>query len=416
MMLSPIEKLTSELTKLGSSMTPQTVATWQMEQIRKVLAIAKEKSYFYSQKFAGIDISKIKTPQDMQFLPFTTPADIKTSPDSFLCVPARYISRIRTLKTSGSTAAPKRIFFTENDTQRTVRFFSHGMTTFTSPGDSVMIAMSDDSTDSIASLLKNGVEQMGASAKIHGAIKDIDSAVEDARDADVIVGLPSEIRYLCTNCPKLRPKAVLLSADYVSQSIIGSLQQTWHCDVYTHYGLTETCYGCAVQCAGFEAQHIRHEEDYIEIIDPLTGAVLPAGERGEIVITAFANEAMPLVRYRTGDMSSIVDTPCACGGVLPRLGKVYGRIVAENTTVKEVPCIETLEEIVYAIPQVSNFKAQMEDGVLAIAVNATSPLDTDTIAEKIRGVYPGIRVSVFMQDVDHAILAGGKSRIFVHGE
>jgi len=413
-MLSPIEALTSEITKLGSSITPQSLISWQMEQIRNTITIAKEKSRFYSQKLSGIDALKIKTPQDMRLLPFTTAADIEISPDSFLCVPARDISRIRTLKTSGSTSAPKRIFFTENDTQRTVRFFSCGMTTFTQPGQHVMIAMSDDSPESIASLLKKGVEQMGASAKIHGAIRDIGAARDDANVSDVIVGLPSEIRYLCSCCQELRPKAVLLSADYVPQSIIDSLHQIWHCDVYTHYGLTETCYGCAVQCSEFEAQHIRHEEDYIEIVDPQSDAVLPAGTRGEIVITAFANEAMPLIRYRTGDISSIVEMPCACGGMLPRLGKVYGRIMVDDAASMMQPCIEVLDEIIYSAPQVRTFRAQMEGRLLKVSVDAAGPFDTDAITAQIHTVYPDIEVSVFLQEIGAAAFTGGKSRIFTH--
>ena len=85
-------------------------------------------------------------------------------------------------------------------------------------------------------------------------------------------------------------------------------------------------------CAGLHAVLEQARADGVEpeqggvFVHPVTGKVLPAGETGELVITTLQRRAMPLLRYRTGDMASLLDGPCACGSPLPRLGPVLGRI------------------------------------------------------------------------------------------
>ena len=104
------------------------------------------------------------------------------------------------------------------------------------------------------------------------------------------------------------------------------VEQGWDCLVLDHYGSTESAFAGAVQCRCREGRHVRALDLLLEIVHPVTGKVLPAGETGELVITTLQRRAMPLLRYRTGDMASLLDGPCACGSPLPRLGPVLGRI------------------------------------------------------------------------------------------
>ena len=92
-----------------------------------------------------------------------------------------------------------------------------------------------------------------------------------------------------------------------------------------HYGLTETCYGCALECPAHNGYHLRWLDVVVEIVDMDGDTVLPPGEVGEVVLTTL-REAMPLIRYRTGDVASLLPGPCACGSPLKRLGPVLGRI------------------------------------------------------------------------------------------
>ena len=114
-----------------------------------------------------------------------------------------------------------------------------------------------------------------------------------------------------------------------------ALARSWNCLMLDHYGFTETGYGCAVECpaadirrtdGGASGAHIRALDVLVEIVDMDGDAVLPPGNVGEVVITTLNREAMPLVRYRTGDAASLVPGPCACGSPQPRLGPILGRI------------------------------------------------------------------------------------------
>ena len=399
-MISPVEKLTTERTGLGGNMTIQSLSEWQLGRIRHALSYVKKRSSFYSKHLADIDESQIRTFTNIENIPFTTQQNIIDSSSGFLCVPNKEIARIRTFMTSGSTAKAKRIYFTDNDIERTVSFFAHGMTTMVSRGERVVIMMSDGKPGSIADLLQKGLERMGVPSKIHGNITDVETAASDASEVQCIVGMPSEINYLCVTYPSLRPTSVLLSADYAPRSIINKIRKNWHCKVFTHYGMTETCYGCAVQCTEESGHHIRHEDLYLEIIDPVDGSPMSAGCEGEIGITVFANEAMPLIRYRTGDIGSIVMDKCTCGGILPRLSKVKGRLnnIIEISSGINIS-IEQLDEIIYRIDSVRTYNAELDlhsnKKTLSLIIDSYGGLDREKIIQHIRKSIPeGITTEV----------------------
>ena len=392
-MISPVERLTADITGLGSNMTIQSLSEWQLRRIRDTLSHVKKRSPFYSKYLVDIDESQIQSLADIKRIPFTTQQDIIDQSSGFVCVPDKEIARIRTFMTSGSTAKAKRIYFTDNDITRTVSFFAHGMTTMVSSGEKVLIMMSDGKPGSIADLLQKGLDRVGVSSKIHGNIADVETAASDASEVQCIVGMPSEINYLCVTHPSLRPASVLLSADYAPESIINKIKKNWRCKVFTHYGMTETCYGCAVQCTEGSGHHIRHEDMFLEIIDPVDGSSIPIGCEGEIVLTVFANQAMPLIRYRTGDIGSIVIDKCICGGILPRLSKVKGRLnniikISEGQNIS----IEQLDEIIYGIDTVRTYNAELElhpdKKTLSLVIDSYGSLDIEDIIQNIRQVVP----------------------------
>ena len=212
---------------------------------------------------------------------------------------------------------------------------------------------------------------MGAEAQIHGNMLDIDKGGEAAKRADCRVGVPAELVRLCRSYPQLRPERVLLTADYVTEAIVGDRESTRRCKTFSHYGMTETGYGCAVQCDRGEAHHLRHADVLVEIVDPLGDARLGAGEVGEVVVTTFLHEAMPLLRYRTGDLASMVTEPCPCGGALPRLGRVKGRIadIAElGNGAWITPC--ELDEAVYRCDGIRDYRAKIfrRSGTTALSI------------------------------------------------
>jgi phenylacetate-coenzyme A ligase PaaK-like adenylate-forming protein len=125
-------------------------------------------------------------------------------------------------------------------------------------------------------------------------------------------------------------RTILLSAQFISDTDKRIIENSWDCTVYEHYGMTEMGLGGAMQCEERVGYHPREADLLFEIIDPDTGDVLPDGAYGEIVFTTLTRQAMPLIRYRTGDFSRWLPEPCACGSVLKRLYKVGDRAERKN--------------------------------------------------------------------------------------
>ena len=125
--------------------------------------------------------------------------------------------------------------------------------------------------------------------------------------------------------PPLRLKSVLLSADCAARSLVRTIEASWRCRVFDHYGMTEMGLGGGIDCRARAGYHLRENDLYFEVVDPATGRPVPEGESGEVVFTTLNRLGMPLIRYRTGDISRFLPEPCSCGSGLRRLDYIGGR-------------------------------------------------------------------------------------------
>lgn len=408
-MMSPVENWIAEKTGLRDNLSPQTLKTWQRETLKAAAQYAWGNSRFYREKLDSI--------ADMTELPFTFPADIARDPFAFLAVPQHEVARVTTLRTSGTTGTKKRILFTAGDLERTQAFFAVGMSTMLRHGEQAMILISDDTENSLGSLLTSAIVRLGASARILGKIPNASEAIHASKDADCLIGMPAELFYMSRTEPNLRPKSVLLTADYVPQCVIESIRATWRCRVFSHYGLTEAGFGFAVDCDYHTGYHTRDADFIIEIIDPETCQPVHPGEQGEIVITSLHNEAMPLIRYRTGDISRMIHTSCGCGGILPRLGRIEGR--CENTVSigdSETLSIHRLDELLFAHRAVRGFDAFLtpegEQHTLHLTIDAYTRLDPASLAANLP---PGLIIEIAYGNAD-PFAHRGKRRIHLCAE
>jgi phenylacetate-CoA ligase len=407
---SPVEAWTAACTGLASPLTPATLAAWQLERVRAAIRYARGRSRFYWRALTGVDETSWSSLDDVRHVPFTWPADVARDPLAFVCVPQSTIARVTTIPTSGTTGPSKRVSFTERDLQRTIAFFEHGMQTLVRTGDHVLILMSGETEHSMARLLEAGLSRVGVTAEIRGRLWDAARALAAARSADCIVGVPAEVFYLSRIDGRLRPKNVLLSADYVPPSIVSGIERAWHCDVLTHYGMTESGFAWAVQCGAKAGHHLRHAELLTEIVALDSGDPVEPGELGEITLTTLVNEAMPLIRYRTGDLSRIVVEPCACGGVLPRLGRVEGR---RETDVQPghgpTLSMHRLDDWLFAVPGMRAFSASLRtcgaEHTLELAVDADPPVQEAAVAAWLPD---GVRLQIRQSMIDP--FAGGTKR------
>ena len=290
----------------------------QLAALNAQLAYAASRSPYYREALAPL--GTLRSLDGLRRAPFLTAEKLKTQGSRLSCVSAASIARIVSLRSSGTTDRPKRLFFTRGDLERTVDFFCEGMQWLSAPGDRVGVFFPAGSPDGICDLLCRGLERFGARPEAFGAIADAAASAEAVRrDApDVLVGMPWQLRALALALPELRPKAVLLSADYVPQSLAAFIESVWRCPVAAHYGMTESGYGLAVQHPGAPGMYVRRSDFLLEVVDPASGAPLPFGAEGELVLTSLRREAMPLIRYRTGDRAVLADEK--------RIARVPGRL------------------------------------------------------------------------------------------
>lgn len=314
--------------KCGISHPPVQAAVrqYQMQKMREIARYASQHSRFYRELYRGYDLDQ------PQKLPLISSADIVEQGSAMVCMSQTKIKRIVSMTTSGSTGKPKRIYFSPADLELTMDFFAHGMLYLTGPQQKVMIFMDGATEDSLGDLLARGLRRIGSLPLVHGYVRDQQQAVAELREfsPQCIVGVPKQVLALAESLPELRPEKVLLSADNIPPELRQRVGELWQCQVFAHWGMRETGLGGAVECPEHQGQHIRHADLLLEIIDPDSGELLPEGEQGEIVVSTLNREAMPLLRYRTGDISYLISEPCACGSELSRLGEVGGHKIWEE--------------------------------------------------------------------------------------
>ncbi len=344
--------------------TRDMIEEYQLKKLHETIEWVKKKSRFYKNVFADIDVEYIKNLKDIEKLPFTSPSDIKEKGRQFICVSQDEIHRIVTLTTSGTTNEPKRIYFTKEDQELTIDFFHHGMKNLVVPKDRVLILMPGERPGSVGDLLQKGLEQLGACGIVYGPIDDLEKVwhILYKESINSIVGIPKQVLALARygNLTKkekfIKIKSVLLSADYVPNAIVDELKELWNCKVFEHYGMTEMGLGGGVYCEAFKGYHLREADLYFEIIDPYTGEVLEDGKYGEVVFTTLTRKGMPLIRYRTGDMSRFIPEPCPCGTILKRLDKVLYRIKnVIRLSNEKMLTISELDEILFSIKGILDY-------------------------------------------------------------
>lgn len=310
---------------------PHRLAQMQAQLLRGTLWQAM-RGGFYSRHFQDCDLD-IAELDDLARLPFTTAEDLRNWGD-FLCVSQGDVQRMVTLRTSGTTGQPKRLAFTDADLARTRDFFAVGMSQLVRAGQRLaVLLLGAERPDGVADLLRQaigsaGVEVLAPPPQARQCGEALARWVQQAA-AHCIVAAPAQLASLLGWFPGAGPKnlaGVLSSAEPLDTELGQRLRKVWQCEVLDHYGLTETAYGGAVECAAHDGFHVRELDVLIEIVDISGSKVLPTGEVGEVVVTTLQREAMPLVRYRTGDVARLLPGPCACGSPLRRLGSVLGRI------------------------------------------------------------------------------------------
>lgn len=307
------------------------LARFHLTALQHTLSHAKN-SRFYGSLLAHVHPESITQIKEFEQLPFTFPHQIRKNPKSFLAVSQDDIHRIVTLYTSGTTAAPKRIFFTANDLELTVEFFTTVLSRLMAAGETGLILLPGHTPASAGDLIRTAMEIIHATGIVHGVITDFQPVLDLMAwsGPSIIIGLPVQVLALSELIKKKRlspcsVRHVILTSDYSAPALRNRIESLLNCRVLDHYGMTETGFGGGIDCFHGQGYHVRETDLYIEIIDPDTGKPVPTGGWGEVVITTLSRQGMPLIRYRTGDVSRILAAPCPCGSPFRRMDHVRGR-------------------------------------------------------------------------------------------
>lgn len=356
---------------------------FRLEMLNAQLRRARYASRFY----AAYLPERLGSLRELEALPFTTAEDIKASGTAMVCVPAQDIARIVTLRTSGTQGAPKRLYFTRNDLERTVSFFAEGMAWMCRRGDGVGIFMPCASPDGIGDLLARGLEKIGTRPLRYGMVGSVSELLPRLKEErpQVLVGLPWQMRLLALAMPELRPRVVLLSADCVPDGMYELLREIWDCETLSHYGMTETGLGGAVEGFDHSGLFLRRDELYAEVVDPKTGLNLPDGEIGEIVLTTLRREAMPLFRYRTGDLGAL-----AADG-----SGNFARVLCRNLPAGDEPppaLLMELDRLLCPKRQILDYSVswKSDGGLLTLSLQASGSLEDckAAIFSAAEGLFP----------------------------
>lgn len=290
---------------------------------------------FYRNKFQenGIMPEDIKTLSDLQKLPFTTKVDLRDNyPYGLFTVPLEQIVRIHA--SSGTTGKPTVVGYTRNDIVNWSELMARSlMATGAGPHSVIQNAYGYGLfTGGLG--VHYGAERLGASIiPISGGNTQKQIMIMKDFGTTALTCTPSYAIYLAEvlNDMGIDPETLKLQigifgAEPWSESIRKEIEKKLKIKAYDIYGLSEIMGpGVAIECECQNGLHVWEDHFIPEIIDPVTLEVLPHGTQGELVITTITKEGIPILRYRTRDITTINDEPCPCGRTHLRISRLQGR-------------------------------------------------------------------------------------------
>lgn len=307
---------------------------YKLWQLKKTVRRVRTKSPFYRRLFekAGVTEDDLHSLEDIAKLPFTFPADLAGTSYSLLCTSQGEVEKPVTFYSSGSTGTKKRIFFSMADIQKILDFLPRGMNTVIGRDEArVLVFLQNSQGRGIGSILAQSLNAFG----MQGWTADLQDSTDDILRATVehkinvwfgdaitiyratrVLEKQADLRSLGMQC-------IFITMSNIPQSMIDYLHSAWGCRVSTHYGLTESGWGLAVDCDVCPGYHYDELDHIVEVIDPETGGPVPEGREGEVVLTNISRDCMPLIRYRTGDIATL--TKSVCGSHLMTLGHIRRR-------------------------------------------------------------------------------------------
>jgi phenylacetate-CoA ligase len=318
------------------TMPTKEIKKLQLKLLKQQVKHCYENSSFYHKKFdeATLKPDDICSLDDLAKIPFTIKSDLRDNyPYGMVAVKSDEICEIHA--SSGTTGNPIVGCYTKNDMDMWSELMARSIyTTGGRPQDTIHIAYGYGLfTGGLG--FHYGAQKLGAKiVPASGGMTQRQVKLMKDLGATILACTPSFAVYLAETMAQekvnpredLKLKIGMFGAEPWSDKIRERIEQELGINAFDIYGLTELCGpGVAIECPEHNGLHIAEDHFIVETIDPDTGEVLPTGEEGELVFTALTKTGLPMLRYRTRDISKIQTEPCKCGRTHARMMRVHGR-------------------------------------------------------------------------------------------
>ena len=312
----------------------KTIREMQLERLKHIVAYAYERVPMYKKRFDAIGLrpEHIKTLKDIEHIPYTTKDDLRDNyPFKLFAVPMKQIIRLHA--SSGTTGKPVVCGYTRKDLDNWSTCIARILTMAGATDEDIFHVAFGYGLFTGGFGLHYGIEKLGATV-VPVSSGNTERQIMLLKDfgATALIATPSYAMYLAETAKKmgvlqdLKLRLVCMGAEASTAEMHRSLQEIFGAFPTENYGLTEVGGpGVSGECREKAGMHINEDMFYPEIANIEAGKTLPEGERGELLITTLTKEGMPVLRYRTKDITSLTYEPCKCGRTTARMARVVGR-------------------------------------------------------------------------------------------
>jgi phenylacetate-CoA ligase len=346
----------------------------QLQRLQATVRRVARQVPFYQQQFAerGLKPAHLRSLADLRRLPFTTNADLRaTYPKGLVAAPSHQLARLHT--SSGTTGKPKALFFSRKDVDNAAELIARCLVMAGITGEDVFQNMMTYGLFTGALVMHYGAEKVGCLVIPAGPGNSEKQLLlmQDFRSTAIHI-TPSYALYFATFLESkgidprrdLALRKAFVGAEPYTEETRRKIEKALGVQVYNSYGLSEmNGPGVAFECEHQRGMHLWEDHFIPEIVDPQTGEPLPDGQRGELVLTTLCRQAMPILRYRTRDITSVIAQPCPCGRTHRRLNRITGRtddmLIVRGVNVYP----QQVEQVLMGLPQVGRNYLIVLDGL-----------------------------------------------------
>ncbi|WP_255149499.1 phenylacetate--CoA ligase PaaK [Halorarius halobius] len=372
----------------------------QAERLRDAVENAYENVPFYRERLdeAGVAPADVDSPDDVRELPFTTKEDFREEyPDGLFAVDHADVERIHA--SSGTTGKPKVVAYTDDDVQVWREVMARSLTAAGVSADDMVQNAYGYGLFTGGLGIQAGTEELGAGVIPIGG-GDTARQIEFLRDleSDVLTCTPSYALYLAetaremgVDVRELPLETVIIGAEPFTEPMREEIERELGVTAVDIYGLSEIIGpGVSIECAEVQdGLHVWEDRFLPEVVDPETGDPVEEGERGELVLTTLSKDALPVLRYRTGDITTLTRDPCDCGRTHARMGNVRGRtddlLVVRGINVYPSQIESVVLDLEGVAPQYRiDIRREGRLDTLELTVERREGADTDDVERRVR--------------------------------